>query len=137
MSVLTKKFRTCRGTTRFSRSGLFPVVSCAEFEPPLRLNETIRWSERSNVTVTENYKARSWAMGNLPLLDEVVHHKSAFFKTASAKYEDAKPGTLRLIPNAGLEAKLRRDYTGMQEMIIGDAPSFDEVIGRIASLDKK
>ena len=68
-------------------------------------------------------------MGNLSLLDEVVHHKSAFFKTASTKYEDAKPGTLRLIPNAGLEAKLRRDYAGMQEMIIGDAPSFDEVIG--------
>ena len=47
-----------------------------------------------------DHETKSRAMGNLALLDEVAHHKSVFFKADSAKYEDAKPGTLRLMPNA-------------------------------------
>ncbi len=84
-----------------------------------------------------NHETKSRAMSNLALLEEVAHHKSVFFKAASAKYEDAKPGTLRLVPTAELEAKLRRDYSGMQEMIIGDAPRFDDVLGKINDFEQE
>ena len=84
-----------------------------------------------------DHETKSRAMGNLALLHEVAHHKSVFFKAASAKYEDAKPGTLRLMPNEALEAKLRRDYAGMQEMIIGDAPGFDDVLGTINEFEQE
>lgn len=81
------------------------------------------------------HDAKARALANIDLLDEVGHHKSVFFKAAWARYEDAKPGSLRLFPNETLEAALRRDYAGMREMIIGDAPTFDDVMGTIAGLE--
>jgi hypothetical protein len=81
------------------------------------------------------HDAKTRALADIDLLDEVGHHKSVFFKAAWARYEDAKPGSLRLLPNEKLEAALRRDYAGMREMIIGDAPSFDDVMSAIAGLE--
>ncbi|WP_227272292.1 nucleotidyl transferase AbiEii/AbiGii toxin family protein [Roseobacter weihaiensis] len=75
------------------------------------------------------------ALADLDLLSEVGHHKSVFFKAAWARYEDAKPGPLRLIPGDHLEAALRRDYAGMREMIMGEAPSFDDMMSAIAKLE--
>lgn len=53
-------------------------------------------------------------MTNIDLLSEVGHHKSVFSKAALARYEDARPGSLRLLPNNALEAALRRDYVGIR-----------------------
>jgi hypothetical protein len=77
------------------------------------------------------HEAKGRAVGSLDLLEPVAHHKSVFFKAAWANYEAAKPGSLRLMPNAELTAALRRDYSGMREMIIGDAPGFDDILGAI------
>lgn len=81
------------------------------------------------------HDAKERALANLDLLSKVGHHKSVFFKAAWARYEDAKPGSLRLAPNAKLEAALRRDYAGMREMIIGEAPNFDDVMSAIEELE--
>jgi hypothetical protein len=81
------------------------------------------------------HDAKARALANLDLLSEVGHHKSVFFKAAWARYEDAKPGSLRLVPSTELESALRRDYAGMREMIMGDAPSFDDVMTVIAALE--
>ncbi len=81
------------------------------------------------------HDAKTRALANLDLLSEVGHHKSVFFKAAWARYEDAKPGSLRLTPGDHLKAALRRDYAGMREMIVGDAPSFDDVMSAIAALE--
>ncbi|PTX53849.1 hypothetical protein C8N43_3892 [Litoreibacter ponti] len=81
------------------------------------------------------HNAKARALANLDLLSEVGHHKSVFFKAAWAKYEDAKLGSLRLAPGKDLEAALRRDYAGMREMIMGEAPSFDDVMSAIAALE--
>lgn len=83
------------------------------------------------------HAAKRRALANLDLLSEVGHHNSVFFKAAWARYEDAKPGSLRLVPGKNLEAALRRDYAGMREMIIGTAPSFDEVLSKIVKLEAK
>lgn len=81
------------------------------------------------------HEAKTRALGSLDLLDQVAHHKSVFFKAAWANYEDAKPGSLRLMPNVDLAKALRRDYAGMREMIIGDAPSFDDVLSAIEAFE--
>ncbi|WP_380058994.1 nucleotidyl transferase AbiEii/AbiGii toxin family protein (plasmid) [Falsihalocynthiibacter sp. SS001] len=81
------------------------------------------------------HEAKERAVGSLDLLEQVAHHKSVFFKAAWANYQDAKPGSLRLMPNAGLAAALRRDYSGMREMIIGDAPGFDDILGTIETFE--
>ena len=81
------------------------------------------------------HEAKERAVGSLGLLDQVAHHKSVFFKAAWANYEKAKPGSLRLMPNEDLTAALRRDYSGMREMIIGDAPGFDDILGAIEAFE--
>ena len=81
------------------------------------------------------HEAKARALDSLELLEQVAHHKSVFFKAAWANYDDAKPGSLRLMPNADLTAALRRDYSGMREMIIGDAPGFDGILGAIKAFE--
>ena len=81
------------------------------------------------------HEAKGRAVDSLGLLEQVAHHKSVFFKAAWANYADAKPGSLRLMPNAELAVALRRDYTGMREMIIGDAPGFDDILGAIEAFE--
>lgn len=81
------------------------------------------------------HEAKKRAVGSLDLLEQVAHHKSVFFKAAWANYEDAKPGSLRLMPNAELSAALRRDYSGMREMIIGDALNFDDILVAIEAFE--
>ncbi len=83
------------------------------------------------------HEARSRALGNLDLLEQVAHHKSVFFKAAWANYQDAKPGTLKLVPNSQLTAALRRDYAGMQEMIIGEPPNFDDILDTLEAFESE
>lgn len=79
--------------------------------------------------------SKNRAMADLALLEEVAHHKSVFFKAAWASYETAKTGTLRLLPNADTVKALKRDYDGMHEMIIGDAPDWDEILAAIGAFE--
>lgn len=72
--------------------------------------------------------AKDRALSNLALLEEVAHHKSVFFKAAWANYEMAKPGTLRLSPSPDVAKGLAKDYHGMREMIIGDAPEWGAIL---------
>lgn len=81
------------------------------------------------------HDAKARALADMDLLGEVGHHKSVFFKAAWARYEDAAPGSLCLVPGETLEAALRRDYAGMREIIMGDAPSFDDVMATVAKLE--
>ncbi len=81
------------------------------------------------------HEAKARALGSLSLLEQVAHHKSVFFKATWANYEDAKPGSPRLMPNADLTSALRWDYSGMREMIIGDAPGFDDILGAIEAFE--
>jgi hypothetical protein len=83
------------------------------------------------------HETHSRAIEQIDLLDQVAHHKSVFFKAAWANYENARPGSLRLLPNPELKAALRRDYVGMQEMIIGDPPLFDNILKTIGMFEAK
>lgn len=84
-----------------------------------------------------DHPAKDRALKNLDLLEQVAHHKSVFFKAAWARYETAKPGSLRLMPSAELTVALRRDYAGMKEMIIGPVPDFDDILSKIETLESE
>ena len=75
------------------------------------------------------------ALSDLDLLADVVAFKSRFYRSTWARYEDAKPGTFRLIPDAARLAELVRDYRQMELMIFGDRPTFDEIITRLRGLE--
>ena len=58
-----------------------------------------------------------------------------FFALASARYDEAKPGTLHLVPPAARIPELEEDYRKMREMIFGDVPSFDHLLGTITKIE--
>ena len=58
------------------------------------------------------------------LLKTVVDFKMKFFPRAWAKYPEAIPGTLKLIPPEYRFPALINDYEAMKDMLYGDIPSF-------------
>ena len=66
------------------------------------------------------------ALEQIDLLEAVVKHKRLFFRSAWAHYEEAKPGSFRLVPPNMRLTHLKVDYAEMhQVMIFGDSPSFE------------
>ncbi len=77
------------------------------------------------------------ALRDTNLLLKVAEHKDVFFPAASAKYEEARPGTLRLVPPQARLLELEQDYRKMQEMIFREPPSLGhilDVLGEIEAL---
>ena len=77
------------------------------------------------------------ALQRLDLLAAVAAHKAIFFADPSAKYDEAKPGGLCLVPPASRHAELREDYGKMQEMIFGEPPSFDHLLAVLAEIQRQ
>lgn len=65
---------------------------------------------------------------------QVCRARNNWFIAAWANYTDAKPPTLKLMPHDGLKQKLRTDYQAMNEMIFGEAPSFETVMDVLKGL---
>ncbi len=72
----------------------------------------------------------------MELLQEVVRFKMRFYRCPWAMYEEAKPGSFRLLPPAHHVSELRRDYLAMRAMLFGAIPTFDEITKGLATLEK-
>jgi hypothetical protein len=71
------------------------------------------------------------------LLRAVARHHAIFFQRGWAKYEEAVPGTLRLVPPEEKRKELERDYGVMRdEMIFGQAPTFDHILAVLAEIER-
>ena len=77
------------------------------------------------------------ALSDLDLLDSVVSFKRRFYPSSWARYETAKVGSLKFVPNDNNLAILERDYADMAMMIFGDAPAFDFIIKSIHHLESR
>lgn len=75
------------------------------------------------------------AFSNLELLNEVVSFKKRFYPRGWAKYEEAVPGTMRLIPADHSKEVLAEDYERMKNMIYGDAPEWNDIMTYISNLE--
>lgn len=84
-----------------------------------------------------NSPVKSEALADSELLDKVVAFKEKFYRCPWARYEDAKIGTIKLMPPERNYAVLRDDYEHMQNMIFGQKPSFDTILNSIAELEKE
>jgi hypothetical protein len=72
---------------------------------------------------------------NLDLLKSVVASKERFYPRGWARYDLARPGTMKLVPPAHVLSSLKRDYGEMQIMIYGDRPVFETIIEQIQALE--
>lgn len=77
------------------------------------------------------------AFFRLDLLKKVVDFKMKFYPRGWAKYQEAVPGTLKLIPPGYRFTELKADYEAMRDMLYGDVPAFETVIKTVRKLEKE
>jgi len=77
------------------------------------------------------------ALSNMELLEGVVVFKQRFYSSAWAKYEDAKVGTLKLLPPEARYKELKEDYASMRNMIFDKYIEFDEIMSILRDLENE
>lgn len=75
------------------------------------------------------------AFARLDLLKKVVDFKMKFYPRTWAKYVEAIPGTLKLLPPDYRIPVLQADYEAMKDMLYGDIPTFDTVMTAVRKLE--
>jgi hypothetical protein len=78
---------------------------------------------------------RDSALQDYDLLDAVARHKKLFFRCGWAEYDEARPGTLRLLPPDFRLLELRKDYDKMQIMMFDKSPSFQKIMDILLELE--
>ena len=82
-------------------------------------------------------EVKNEALADLELLKNVVDFKQKFYPRTWAKYEEAVPGTLKLLPPEFRLDSLEKDYKAMQNMIFDKYISFEEIIEILENLEKE
>lgn len=77
------------------------------------------------------------ALAERDLLEQVVRNKSLLFADAKASYGTAQLGTLRLAVTDAMHDELAADYAAMAEMFMEEAPTFEELVSRLADLEAR
>lgn len=77
------------------------------------------------------------ALAQMDLLLDVAQFKNRFYRCPWARYEEAKPGTLRLLPPEHHTAELHKDYQSMRGMLFGQVPTFEEIVKELVALEKR
>ncbi len=80
------------------------------------------------ITATETGRS---ALSDIDLLDAVRNHNLIAFRQAWKRFEEAVPGSVRLVPQPELGRVIERDYSAMQGMILGDVPDFGWVMEQL------
>jgi len=83
------------------------------------------------------HKLGKAAVRDTDLLLKVARHKEVFFPAAWARYAEAKPGTLRLVPPDARLPELEQDYHNMREMIFGEPPTFEHLIDVLREIERE
>jgi hypothetical protein len=92
------------------------------------------WSDIAVMSTVDRFRNDKLSV---ELLHTVIRFKQIYFPANWAHYETAMPGTLRIVPNAGLAKILREDYGQMKEMFPAESLSFDEVLQRLKALETR
>ena len=80
---------------------------------------------------------RHSAIEQISLLEQVVAFKERFYPCKWARYELARPGSLRLLPAGQARiVELERDYRAMQMMLFGQPPEFSSIIEALTELEQ-
>ena len=109
-----------------------------EANRPEQLNMPTRYSRHYyDLFKMADTAVKDAAFAQLDLLEKVVEFKKKFYPRRWANYEAAKPGSLKLVPPTFRMSELEEDYRNMRYMLYGNIPSLDQIMERLASLEKE
>ena len=77
------------------------------------------------------------AVKDIGLLLKAARHKEVFFPAAWARYSEARPGTLRLVPPDARLPELQQDYHKMREMIFAEPPTFERLLEVLREIERQ
>lgn len=90
-----------------------------------------------DLAMLANSPIRKSALADIELLENVVEFKQRFYPRGWARYDLARPGSFKLLPEARLLATVEEDYRAMQNMIFGEVPAFDAMMGTLQGLQEE
>lgn len=85
-------------------------------------------------TVAASEVGRS-AMSDVGLLRDVRNHNLVAFRQAWKRFEEAVPGSVRLVPQPELRAVIERDYETMRSMIFNEPPNIEWIMEQLRSAE--
>jgi hypothetical protein len=112
-------------------------VACNRSDTKLDADRQSRhWHD---LAVLAEHKIGEASLADRALLQDVVKHKSVFFRASYAKYDACLSGGLSLIPGEALQDALRIDYQKMiADGMFEDAPpSFEKIVARLKKLEEE
>ena len=77
------------------------------------------------------------AFEQLDLLQKVVDFKMKFYPRGWARYPEAVPATLKLLPPSYRMGALQEDYSAMRNMLYGEIPTFETIMETVGELEKE
>ena len=91
----------------------------------------------ADVVALANHSTAKLAIDQHDIRDRVVKWKSQFFGSTWANYDQAQPGTFRLVPQPERLPSLRRDYQAMRDMYLAEPASFDQMLQALSKLERR
>ena len=88
-----------------------------------------------DLAVMAKSSVKKEALADIKLLEQVVSFKQKFYPTTWAKFEEAKPGSFKLLPPNERINELKKDYKAMEYMIFDKALTFEEIMEILKSLE--
>ncbi len=77
------------------------------------------------------------AKDDLDLLQQVVDHKKVYYREPQAQYEEAKPGSFKLVPTGPVLDVFKKDYISMGDMFPDTPPPFEELLSELQKMEAK
>lgn len=77
------------------------------------------------------------ALADITILESVVEFKQRFYPRGWARYDLAKPGTLRLVPAGHVLEATQKDYKDMRNMIYGEYYEFEKITNVLEELESE
>lgn len=110
----------------------------AEYHRPSNKQMPLRYSRHyADVAAMSQTQVADEALEDIGLLKSVINHKSIFYRSNWAQYEQAYPGTFHLMPHSERISAIRRDYREMAAMFFSEPLKFEKVLEQLASLEKR
>ena len=88
------------------------------------------------VTIYQNVVGKA-AVKNDELREDVRQYTKQFFNRGWMKLDEAVPGSFKLAPSGNLQQVLISDYQAMQGMMLGDTPTFEEIMEAVSALESE